>query len=53
MSARKEPLKWLVTVHLSNGIYDQIVVTTNLPQNVQRLAEQQSGGKVVCWCRFS
>ncbi len=47
MRSRKELLKWLMTVYLPNGIYDQIIVTTNLPQNVQRLAEQQSGGRVV------
>ncbi|WP_420430142.1 hypothetical protein [Kordiimonas sp.] len=49
MKTRKEPLKWLVTVHLPNGVYDQIIVTTNLPHNVLRLAEQQSGGKIVGW----
>ncbi|UTW56586.1 site-specific integrase [Kordiimonas sp. SCSIO 12610] len=41
--------RWLVTVHLPNGTYDQIFVTTNNPANVRQLAEAQSGGKVINW----
>ena len=41
--------QWLVTVHLPNGIYDQIIVTTNIPANVRQLAEAMSGGKVINW----
>jgi hypothetical protein len=41
--------RWLVTVHLPNGIYDQIIVATNIPANVCLLAEAQSGGKVINW----
>jgi len=41
--------RWLVTVHLPTGIYDQIIVTTSIPANVCLLAEAQSGGKVINW----